>query len=149
MELLPIGDFLTIGTAVLGAVLGVMNTWHAMNQKRVNLRVKPSYALDPSGQPIGFSIEVTNLSAFPVTIAEVGLTLPKKQRFVIKQPEFIDHGSWPRKLDTRESVSAYFTFDNLVGFGGKLQKAYVRTACGEFRYGTSPALRQLTDILPA
>jgi hypothetical protein len=78
-------DFLTIGCAALGAVLGIINTVTSLNQRRVKLRVIPKIGvrdesgvflhrreLLPNGAP---AIEVINLSAFPVTIAEAGFTL--------------------------------------------------------------------------
>lgn len=68
---------ITFAIALLGAVLGLLNTWIAIDQRRVRLRVSPAYALTPN--VIGFSIAVTNLSAFPLTISEVGLALPGRK----------------------------------------------------------------------
>ena len=33
------------GLAVLGAALGVLNTWHSLDQRRVSLRVRPALAI--------------------------------------------------------------------------------------------------------
>src|ERR1035437_613669 len=83
---------LTTVTAIVGAItgsvgslLGVWNLVQSFSQRRVRLRVVPkltvirgngflssSSDLLPDGFPC---IEVTNLSAFPVTIAEVGFSL--------------------------------------------------------------------------
>lgn len=145
---LVIKDLLTMGTALVGAVLGVMNTWNAMNQKRVHLRVTPAFTLDQNYNPVAFSIEITNLSAFAVTVAEIGVTLSKKQRAVIKHPQFLDRNEWPRRLEARATVTAHFDPVELAGLGSTIKKAYVRTACSEYRYGTSAALRQLKTILP-
>jgi hypothetical protein len=65
----------TLSIAVLGAVLGVINTWRAIDSSRVKLKVLPRHAIPVGGAPshIGFCIAVTNLSAFPVTVNEVGV----------------------------------------------------------------------------
>jgi hypothetical protein len=75
LDALPWKDMTTVGLAALGAGLGVMNTWNALNQRRERLDVRPTYAVDPNGQrPTMLSIAVTNLSSFPMTINEVGNT---------------------------------------------------------------------------
>ena len=95
-EAISIKDFVTSGCAVLGAVLGVMNTWNGLNRQKVKLWVVPK-VIYPLGslavltatrcregtelQTTG-CIEITNLSAFPVTIYDTGFTLdgdPRKQ----------------------------------------------------------------------
>jgi hypothetical protein len=152
-------EMFTIVAAVLGAVLGVMNTWNAMSQRRVRLRVTPARAsLLPGGVltdinegkmgPL-FCIEVTNLSAFPLTITEVGLTVGRTARGVrrgaIPVPKVMDGLPWPRRLEARESVSLYFHPETMRG--GPYGRAYAQTACGSVGYGTSPALTQLTGLL--
>jgi hypothetical protein len=72
LEFLPWKDFITLGAALLGAGLGIMNTWNSLSQRRVRLRVTPSHAIVvPFGIDM-FSIEVVNLSSFSVTVKEVG-----------------------------------------------------------------------------
>lgn len=137
-----------MGAAIVGAVLGIMNTWNAMNQRKVRLRVRPAYAITTINGAVGFSIEVTNLSTFPVTITEVGATLPGGKRLLITDPSFADKGSWPRRLEARTVVTAYFEATDLAVAGQRIRKVYACTACGEFRYGSSPALRQLREMLP-
>jgi hypothetical protein len=64
-------DVVTISIALVGAVLGVMNTWNAMDQRRVRLRVYPKVAVPMINGEFGATmgcIEVINLSAFPVSI---------------------------------------------------------------------------------
>ena len=65
----------TLAIALLGAVLGVINTWHALDKNRVKLKVVPKIAmtLGRSGSAVGFCIEITNLSAFAVTVDEAGV----------------------------------------------------------------------------
>ena len=101
------------------------------------------------GQEIG-CIEVTNLSAFPVTVREVGFTinggLRKKTRAVISLPIVRDGGSWPRRLESRASVSLYFDWG---GLKHNNKRAYILTDCGTVGYGNSPALKSMRKRLPS
>lgn len=64
-----------ISIAVLGAVLGVINTWHGLDKSRPKLRVRPAHVIPVGSAPrsLTFCIEVTNLSAFALTICDVGV----------------------------------------------------------------------------
>src|SRR5678815_1261184 len=79
MEALSAKDIFTLSCAVVGAVLGIINTWHGLNQRRVKLKVLPkvAYPISHSGEfgPEMGCIEVTNLSTFPVTVRDVGFTI--------------------------------------------------------------------------
>src|ERR1051325_1952455 len=91
-------DIITIGAASVGAVLGVMNTINAMSQQRMRVRVTPAFITTPQGEPMGFSIEVINLSAFPVTVAEVGFSVGGNRRVPVQSPRFLDGGTFPCRL---------------------------------------------------
>ena len=85
-------------------------------------------------------IEVINLSNFPVTLTEVGFTLNTRNvergvRAAIPTPKIFDGGTWPRRLGTREAISAYI--DGYTSKDENLGKAYAKTACGETRYSKS------------
>ncbi len=149
---------ITLGVALLGAALGVLNTWHTMTANRVRLRVRPGYAhaTDAQGRILSgvspsFYIEVLNLSGFPLLVSEVGFTLDSRTtrtpRVPVTRPEIRDGGPWPRRLPPRESVTVYFEPIDLMGLGSRMGRAYVHTACGEIAYGTSPALKQLKELL--
>lgn len=145
-------SYLTLGLAVLGAVLGIMNTWNAMSQRRLQLRVRPAHAIGLDNDMRGFCIEVINLSAFAVTINEVGIIHGQSRskspaRSMVAQPIVIDGGSWPRRLEPREAVSVYFDANTLGRPSSGFGKAYAKTGCGEIAYGDSPALRQLRQEL--
>lgn len=145
MEAFSWNESITLGVALLGAALGILNTWQSLSASRVRLRVRPAHAIAvPTGQNL-FSIEVVNLSNFAVTVDDVGFTLGgntvKGTRAAIPQPILIDGGRWPRRLESREAVSVYF--DHLDMIGRRIGRAYASTACGETAYGTSPALEQV------
>jgi hypothetical protein len=151
-------DAITLSIAVLGAVLGIVNTWHALSLRMVRLVVRPSAAVrigagafkstihvPPPGTVADLCIEVTNLSAFAVTIDEVGL-LPRrgKVRQAIPRPILADGGAWPRRLQPRESVSTYCD-PGSVADTVQVKCAYATTACGHTAKASSPALRALFD----
>jgi hypothetical protein len=63
IEALPWKDITTFGLASVGAVLGVLNTWNSLSQRRVRLVVRPTSATTPDGSgPPTLSIAVTNLA---------------------------------------------------------------------------------------
>ncbi len=146
-----------VACGVLGAVLGIINTHHQLSTTRVKLRVAPKVAnpfsgdtmvtIDrPSSQFAGFMadpakcrlcIEISNLSAFPVTIAEVGFGDPKdRARSILHKPTLSNHKAIPIRLESRESVTAYGQAGNLTLKSGP--QAYAVTDCGTVVLGSTP-----------
>jgi hypothetical protein len=141
-------DLITFGTALLGAGLGIINTWAAVNQRRVKLRVRPSHAIAISNGARGVSVDIVNLSSFAVTVQEVGFVpsgargrLPG--RMVVPHPLTSDGKPFARRLEPREAVTVYLDYEDLRGKGRMMGRAYVRTLCDEMVFGGSPALTQL------
>lgn len=135
----------TLAIAVLGAVLGLVNTWHQLDRSRLKLRVRPKHAISVGATDprLTFCIEITNLSAFAVTINEAGVLYKgTDSRGAYTQPIIIDGGSWPRRLEPRSSVTVYGQ-PPTGNPGHPLKCAYASTACGVTRRGSSPAFRQL------
>lgn len=136
---------ITIAIALVGAVLGVVNTWASLDKSRVKLRVRPAHAIPYGGAPqtIGMSITVTNLSAFAVSIDEVGLLYRGTvSRGAIVKPILIDDGKWPRRLEPRSQVTIYAQRPGPHTHAIKC--VYARTECGVTIKGNSPALRQMS-----
>ncbi len=140
----------TLALAVLGAVLGILNTWHSFDQRRVRLRVEPSYAIPVSSDgkhlPPMFMIQAMNLSAFPVTVAEFGFEVGRRHAPVIIFQTLEERDRLPVRLDVHDAISFYFETGPMLALP-RIGKAYVRTATGEYYRGSSPALRQLRDLL--
>lgn len=135
----------TLSIAVLGAVLGIINTWHGLDKSRVKLKVRPAHAIpvgaaDPN---LTFCIEVTNLSAFPVTVCDVGVFYRgTNRRGSFVRPVLIDSGPWPRRLEPRSSVTIYGQRPD-SNPEQRIKTAYAKTECGYTKTGSSPALKQI------
>jgi hypothetical protein len=152
--MLDLKDIITLSVGSLGALLGIINTKVLLNTRRVRLKVIPSSVI--VGPRAAWSsvnevmnggalaIEVVNLSAFPVTVTEVGLKLPGGHRALICQPPTADSKPMPRRLEPRESFTAYKL--DLSDLRKKIGRAYATTACNETRFGTSKALRALGKL---
>lgn len=135
----------TLSIALLGAVLGIINTWQNVNAHRLRLRVSPKWAISAHGEH--FAIEVTNQSTFAITVLDVGMLFSRPfsktpKRLVITT--FLSAQSLPLRLEAREQRSFYFD-PAILPRGTSLWGAYARTACGELAWGKSAALRQLTS----
>lgn len=141
-------DAITFAIACIGAVLGILNTWRAIDKERPKLKVIPKQAYMMMDGHIErtprLCIEVTNLSSFPLTVSEVGVLLKgTSERAVILQPMLNNGASLPYRLDPRTSLSTYAAPDALADTRHPVKCAYVRTDCGLTFKGDSRALRQL------
>jgi len=138
-------EAITLSIAVLGAVLGIINTWRAIDSSRVKVRVEPGHARPVGGAnpAIKFYIAVTNLSGFPITIDNVGfLFRGTDHRAVLVDYVLADGGTLPRRLEPRSSVTAYCDTPKPLR-EHPIKCAYAKTACGVTCTGTSPALKQV------
>ena len=141
----------TTVAAIIGAALGVWNLVQGFWQRRVRLRVVPKLSvflgtgflssstdLLPDGSAC---IEVTNLSTFPVTIAEVGFFLEGEGRrgdqcIIIPEPTSV----LPKRLESRESIDVRAT--RSAGFPKKAKRGYATTQCDHTCNGDSLVLRK-------
>jgi len=144
-------NWVTFAIALLGAVLGAYNTWQGWKDRSVRFRVRPKQAIGPDcPMPTCLAIDVTNLSSFPITIEEVGLTVgtPKgtsPRRTMIPSGNILA-GKLPARIEPRHSAS-------IIGWASELpiehyDHAYAKTSGGEISFGTSPALLQWVNSVP-
>lgn len=131
---------ITLAVALVGAVLGVMNTWRNLNQDRLRLIVKPTQAYFDNGSH-RLSIDVINLSTFPVTLTHYGFFMRGTNRHIQFIPEFARGETLPIRLEPRTSVTAFLRHGaaEVDGFAF-VRSAYVLTACGNTVEATSNAL---------
>lgn len=162
MEWTDIKDIAISVAAMIGMFLGIWNFISEKKQQKVKLKVTPlsirntntmqvganafrtsSDHFSLEDMPDGLAIEIVNMSLFPVTITEVGLHAPKRlNRFAVPLPELTDNGKWPRKLESREKVTAIIDWPSLLESEGTnlIKTAYASTACGATIKGTSKAM---------
>lgn len=139
-------DAIALGLGAVGTVLGIYNAWTARAQRQVRVRVTPSFV---SGPQIGkaFSIEVVNLSAFPVTVVHTGFTLKGTKVRAVAIPLTVDGKPWPRRLEAREAVSVYCRPLESMAADPRIRAAYAQLASGEVITGRGPALAKLQHLL--
>ena len=150
-----LGQITSLVLGAVGAVLGIVNTYVLLNSRRVRLRVTPKSAqladgavLTHTGRLLNspdMAIEVINLSSFPVTVSGVGLKLRNGNRLAWTEPILLDEKPWPRRLDARESVTAYAPIQALSPL---VTRAYAQTDCDEERTGTSRAFKEMASAGP-
>jgi hypothetical protein len=146
-------EAITLSVALLGAILGVLNTWHAISRDQVNLRVVPRMAFGVGSvvdQRMRLCVEVVNLSAFAVTVDQVGFAI-RDSSLVLAQlvPILLDGGPFPRRLESRTAFTVYFEpgMEKEASFG-HVRCAFARTDCGVRVEGTTPLLRSLVAAAP-
>jgi len=133
----------TLAIALLGAVLGVLNTWRAFSNDRVRLRVRGAYIMRTDGVE-GMSVEVVNLSVFPVTITAMGATMRdgRGKHWQFLGLFFPGGEALPHRLEPRTALTAL-----LIPSAPELdvmqasEALYVSTACGLFVTGGQRELR--------
>ena len=133
----------TLAIAILGAVLGLYNSWNGYQDRKVRLRVVPKWSIAQDWS--GMGIEVVNFSTFAVTIVEVGFTIGRgrgalPRRIPIPNGNIVHATALPAKLERRDVYSTIFNLDGLAKHD--IRRAYAITASGELATGTSGALKQ-------
>lgn len=144
-------DNITLVIAIIGAITGVLgfglsafNTWSAAQTKRLRVLVKPEDIEIRGDNERSFVIDVVNMSAFHVTVAEIGFMVgPKGHRFPIRAASSRQGEQLPQRLDPRESVGIHVYPYRILPLGADLRKAYARLASGEIVTGSSAALDEL------
>jgi hypothetical protein len=118
-------DVVTLIIACLGLALSIFNTLKAHAKDKVKLRIKPGWGLSTMSPESFFSVEVVNLSSFPVTIVEVGVESKADQRRMI--------GPMPPPGTLEPRTSAHVNFPPQYHRDPLFRRAdwvYARTACG-------------------
>ena len=125
---------ITLAIAILGAVLGILNTAYNISRDRIILQVKPIWIILPPTGEKRLGIEVINLGFHPVTVSEVGFALSggDDARMVFIDPIIPDAGPFPRRLEPRSAFSLFY--DSLVWDQEEFKRAkwgYAKTDCGK------------------
>jgi hypothetical protein len=161
-------ETLTLIVALLGVALGIANTWYLFKSPRFRLKVVPKLCFDiqggrylavdwdeqvqqlrAAGALSRWGIEVANLSAFAVTIDEIGFSDNTDDgQIAMVDPEISRGKRWPVRLKPREKVMYYSTDGTdlpktVLGSA----RAYAKTDCGHCVYGTSPVLTKEAHMM--
>lgn len=137
-------DYVTPGVAVLGAGLGILNTWRSWSQDRVRLRVGVSYGAGLVGGGRALLVNAVNLSSFELTVTHVGFHLLGRQRHCqIFRPLLTNSENLPVCLKPRTALTAVVH----LGAGDEVpwdqvECAYVLTACGVESCGGRPFFKE-------
>lgn len=135
---ISIVDGVTLGTAMVGAVLGVFNLWKLFERDRIRVKVVPKSYITTFGAS-GVCIEVINLSYFSVTVSSVGFAVRGGGRWFTHRSLF---ENLPQRLESRAAFTAYLVagVEKHEGFA-LVRSAVVKTACGCRFCGSSASLR--------
>ncbi len=126
---------------LLGAVLGVMNTWRAFDRDRIRIRVEPRFFIRTDGMVSmgGYQLVITNLSYIPVTITQVGFKLRDgKNLLTFFRP--LDC-TLPQRMEARTRFTASIPEPDGRAFLD-IRCTYADTACGEHFTGSCRKFRR-------
>lgn len=141
MSAIPEG--VTLGLAITGVVLGVMNTWRAFDRDRVRLKVIPKLFITSDGTS-GLCVEVVNVGYIPVTLHQVWIKLrvASDRNQFMWIPKLASGAGWPARLEPRTAVTILMPpgadKDPVLG---SAKFVAVQTACGRTFRGSSAAFR--------
>jgi hypothetical protein len=160
-------DNITLVIAVLGAVLGIVNSLRLWWRDRLHVKVIPKLYAPIGGADFRwpehneaflkqysiesprFCIEVQNRGANPVTIETVGfLKRRAKSILAINNPIIKDGGKYPRRLEPHSSfvVFTHYTPLELKKKFGAPYCAFAETGSGLKFQGTSPVLKDVERL---
>ena len=139
-------SYVSLGIAVVGAILGLFNSWRAFSNDRVKIRVKASIASLGVGDK-RLMIETLNLSTFPITITHIGFTLTGSKRHLQLLPIYLNEADGlPKRLESRTHLAvlaAAGTAEEIAIAGAEC--VYVKTACGITILGSREELSRVLN----
>ncbi len=151
-EGLGAGEVTVIGAAFVGAVLGVINLFLALDQRRLKIQLGTGHAIPTPNMPAAYQsvncyLSVTNKSAFPIFVSGIGLVRAhwydffwRKKTNQIMNPLIGDGVLLPIELKPRESVSIFL---QLYETKRDYHAIFAETACGHKTRVTSPGFRKI------
>jgi hypothetical protein len=141
-------DYVTLGIAVFGALLGVINTAIQWRQHRPRLRVVPLVAR-VNGASLRLCVRVTNVGVQPVVVDHVALRLRGGLRLGFR-PERLPMEQGIRTLAPRASVTLFLP-DGAREHQhfGRVHAVEVGTECGLIKQASNRALRWFVVHRPA
>ena len=142
----PVIQGISLAIALFGAALGVYNAWQANLRDRTRIKTSVGIMKLKDGRSL-FSVEVVNLSTFPVTISEIALSAPEGRgtRFCFIPP-FADGTTLPVVINARASrVFSMAPVEQHRDALALTKWLLVKTGDERVFKSTSPMLRSLID----
>ncbi len=151
----------TLGLAIFGALLSLVNTWFLFRKSTTRIRVTPKYYIGnwneilsyvdinrtslagKINRPDGLCIVVQNLSEFPITVSDVGfLDKHSQDRFHLKDFFIGNGGQLPQRVESRASITICTTgvFD-AQNIHHRFKSAYITTECGKRITGSCKSMK--------
>jgi len=140
---------ITLGIALVGLVLSVINTMHSLNRDRIILQVIPEWTNEFS-RPF-LRVKVINLSHIAVSIEEIGFSLSRRRNSKkIPLTDIIPTDEsplpFPYVLQPKLSVPIIVSEEIIASKEFKdVKYAYARTSDGSTFKGNSNALKQVVN----
>jgi len=133
----------------VGTILGIINTWRNFLLDRTKIKVVPIWLVGSEDERAGMSIEITNLSVFPVTISQIGFTDKRgRHDMPVSEGFIVGRGRLPERMEPRTFIAALASLATCESDGFlKIDRAYADTACGRRFTGTSSHLRKQIELV--
>jgi hypothetical protein len=130
-------------SGAVSALMSVLNFGNTIGRQHAKLKVTPNVVVSP---PYGVMVEVVNLSPFEVEITEIGINRRDGRRHSLLGAPLTNGQTLPYRLQSRSSVSAYFTAHDIDI--NAATTAFARTSCGILQKGDSAAWKDLREFRP-
>jgi hypothetical protein len=133
----------TLGVALLGALLGIINLLRAIGHDRIRLHVSAGFYARPPDMRPGIYIEAVNLGYLSVTVSQIGFLLSDaRKQIAFPDLFFLRQESLPYRLEPRAMLTAYVPAGRQDDPAfASVTRAFAKTACGLTFTGTSPYLK--------
>ncbi len=137
-------EAITLATAVIGAVLGVLNTVHGYLRDRVRLQLTiSSITFTHTGQP-GLCVTVINRGHLPVTITAIGVTNGAVHGQIVEP--MAGQERLPYRLEARTALLWTAGAEAAhIAVRHRMTLVYADTACGVRVTGGRQFLRALIE----
>ncbi len=150
---LPISfQLVSFGLALLGSILGLIQTVLQFTKTRVRMRVRcyPLAELKPGNVIKEYAcVEVANLSAFPITIKSISFEHRMKQSgcMSVLGGACLDGKRLPLRVDPRDAIQVcYDNIDGIVCTIKQCSRVIVKTACGATRFGQLKSYQHILEM---
>ena len=140
-------ELVTLSLAVVGAGLGILNSWRLFDRDRIRLVVTPRLFVT-SGGDSGLCMDVVNSGYLPVTLSQVMIGLRKPRGHNLHFPPGPFSSELPKLMEPRTKATYFLPggADQNPDFRNAVE-ARVVTECGRTFRGKSRSFRSYVKNL--